>query len=56
MERFYWSACLHSIDIGRSEKDRHEAVVRLLLMEDSMDPDSRSSEYGQTALSWAVRV
>ena len=32
----------------------NEAVVKLLLTMDSVDPDSKDSEWGQTPLSWAA--
>ena len=32
----------------------HEAVVKLLLAQDGVDPDSKDTEYGQTPLSWAA--
>jgi hypothetical protein len=35
-------------------KDGHEAVVRLLLVKDGVDPDSKDNIWGQTPLSWAA--
>jgi ankyrin repeat protein len=32
----------------------HEAVVKLLLAEDSVDPDSEDTKYGRAPLSWAA--
>jgi Ankyrin repeats (3 copies) len=33
---------------------KHEAVVKLLLAKDQVDPDSKDASYGQTPLSWAA--
>ena len=32
----------------------HEAVVKLLLEKEGVEPDSKDNEYGQTPLSWAA--
>jgi hypothetical protein len=32
----------------------YDTVVKLLLVEDSLDPDLKDSQYGQTPLSWAA--
>jgi hypothetical protein len=33
----------------------YEAIVRLLLSKDGVDPDLKDSQYGQTPLSWAAK-
>jgi ankyrin repeat protein len=35
-------------------RNGHEAVVKLLLAKDGVDPDSKDARYGQTPLSWAA--
>jgi ankyrin repeat protein len=37
----------------RAAENGHEAMVRLLLTRDGVDPDSKDV-YGQTPLSWAA--
>ena len=38
----------------RAVMNGHETVVKLLLVTDGVDPNSKDTEYGRTPLSWAA--